>query len=129
VWRWVSVSRRRPWPDASRRSSACGATYCTANHPAAPALAMHEAKRAFRRFLRAVPSACRRFPLRAKYFPQSAPTIWHDFHAMERVAQCSRAEICCEPSMAGLSRESAEAARRIVSIGKKRVSRAPYAPV
>jgi hypothetical protein len=31
--------------------------------------------------------------------------------------------------MAGLSRESAEAARRIVSIGKKRVSRAPYAPV
>jgi hypothetical protein len=90
---------------------------------------MHEAKRAFRRFLRAIPSACHRFPLHANYFSAERRTIRHDFRAMAREAQCSRAEKCREPSMAALSREPAKAARRIVSIGKKRVSRAPCAPV
>jgi hypothetical protein len=64
AWHQVSNSRHLPWPSASRLSPAGGATYCTTNHLAALALAMHEEKRAFRRFLRTVPSRCYRFQLR-----------------------------------------------------------------
>ena len=36
AWRWVSISRRLPWAQGVRLFSACGATYCTTNHLAAP---------------------------------------------------------------------------------------------
>jgi hypothetical protein len=45
------------------------------------------------------------------------------------VAQNGRIEICCEPWVAGLSRELARAARGIVSIGKKTGRRALRGPV
>jgi hypothetical protein len=46
-----------------------------------------------------------------------------------RIAEHGRAEICREPCVAGLTTASPAAARRDVSIGKKRVGRALHAPV
>lgn len=90
---------------------------------------MREAKCAFRRFLRIVPSHCHRFQLRTNSFIRGTLAIRHEFRTSAPVATFGRAEICCEPLEADLTLESARAVRYSVSIGKKTVGRASRVPV
>jgi hypothetical protein len=89
---------------------------------------MHEEKRAFQRFLRAIASRCDPFRSSAKSFIGGISAMRNVFRLAGRVAKYGSAEICGEP-LAGLARQAQRAARGSVSIGKKTVGRASRAPV
>ncbi|MFP3569255.1 hypothetical protein [Paraburkholderia sp. SIMBA_030] len=66
---------------------------------------MHEEKRPFRRFLRAVAIGCQSLRSRANSFIGGISAMQNVFNAAERVAEYGNVEMCSEPLAAGLARE------------------------
>jgi hypothetical protein len=69
------------------------------------------------------------FPNSRQIFPPTKSGDVKGTRTTLRIAKCGCPEICCEPLVAALARHPAEAARGIVSIGKKTEGRASRGPV